>query len=146
MDVVLMPKSSSKSLPSDAGLLHLGHTYTFSTRDLDFSLTDFPPASSEVVLPCFPFTPSFVFPPRLPIARAAPSFLVLKKKNSNMGCTSLLGTSKFFLIWDVPKNSNKGNTSLRTKPEHVSFFRHIEWFSYSCYHRFRAWIIFLHNV
>ena len=54
----------------------------FPPTDLDFSLTDFPPASSEVVLTflSLPPSPVFVFPARLPITRAVPSLLGLKKK------------------------------------------------------------------
>ena len=49
-------------------------------QTLEFSLTDFPPDSSEIVLVFFPFTPSpgLLLPPRLP-SYTSPSFLGLKK-------------------------------------------------------------------
>ena len=73
-----------------------GHlTHTFSIRmDLDFSLTDFPPASSEVVLTFLPFTPSpiFVFPSVSQLHEPQLSCLGVEKKFEEK-------KSQIFMVW-----------------------------------------------
>jgi hypothetical protein len=59
--------------------------------DIAFSLTNFPPASSEAVLTVLPFTssPAFVFPERLPIPRAPKDGTVPKKGEGHRVSVSL---------------------------------------------------------